>query len=84
MSIQLTLDLPDGVFSALRQDREGLIHELKLAAAVKWYEMGLVSQEKAAEIAGLSRHDFIFNLARSDVSAVQYSVDEVRTENPSA
>jgi predicted HTH domain antitoxin len=37
---------------------------MRLAAAVKWYEMGIISQEKAAEVAGVSRSDFIFSLAR--------------------
>ena len=31
---------------------------MRIAAAVKWYEMGIVSQEKAAEIAGLCREDW--------------------------
>jgi len=47
-----------------------------LAAAVKWYEMGIISQEKAAEVAGISRADF-FSLARFVVSPFQYTADEM-------
>jgi predicted HTH domain antitoxin len=42
-----------------------------LAAAVKWYEMKQVSQGRAAEIAGLSRAEFIDSLGRFGVSPFQ-------------
>ena len=52
--------------------------EMRLAAAVKWYEMGTLSQSKAAEIAGLSRAEFIDALNRFRVSPFQYdSVEEL-------
>jgi predicted HTH domain antitoxin len=52
--------------------------EMRLAAAVKWYEMGTVSQSKAAEIASLSRAEFIDALNRFRVSPFQYdSVEEL-------
>ncbi len=54
--------------------------KLRLAAAVKWYEMGTVSQEKAAEIAGLTRKEFIFALGRFGVSPFQYSAEEIKKE----
>lgn len=49
----VTLQFPEGVFSALRRSPDEFARELRLAAAVHWYERGEVSQEKAAEIAGL-------------------------------
>jgi hypothetical protein len=52
-----------------------------LAAAVKWYELGMVSQSKAAEIAGLSRSEFISELACFSVSPFQYDADEINREN---
>ncbi len=71
MSVLLKLDMPEGAFSALRKDPDEFAKELRLAASVKWYEMGIVSQERAAEIAGLSRVEFIFSLAKFEVSPFQ-------------
>jgi predicted HTH domain antitoxin len=60
------------IFSALRQDPEHFVPELRLAAAVKWYELGMISQAKAAEIAGITRSEFITELARFKVTPFQY------------
>lgn len=65
----VTLELPDDVFSALRRSPEEFARELRLAAAIHWYERGQISQEKAAGIAGLDRTDFLKALAREGADA---------------
>ena len=77
MSRQVVLELPEGAFSALRSEPAELAHELRLAAAVKWYELGRLSQAKAAEVAGLSRYEFIHALARFEVSPFQETAEEI-------
>jgi len=77
MSVALTIDMPESVFSAIRKSPSEFAAEMHLAAAVKWYEMGVVSQEKAAEIAGLTRVDFISSLARFGVSPFQSTAEEI-------
>ena len=37
---------------------------MRLAAAIHWFKRGEISQEKAAQVAGLDRTDFLLALAR--------------------
>jgi predicted HTH domain antitoxin len=78
--VHVSMDLPRDVFSALRQDPAGFVREMRVAAAVKWYENGMISQSKAAEIAGVSRAEFINALNQLKVSPFQYSADEIISE----
>lgn len=80
MPVSLKIDLPEGVFSAIRKSPREFVSEMRLAAAVKWYEMGAISQEKAAEMAGLSRADFIFSLSRFKVSPFQCTPEEIEED----
>lgn len=73
----LRIDMDDDVLLGLQRTPEELARELRLAAAVKWYEMGTVSQEKAAQIAGLNRSAFIEALGRFGVSPFQESADDI-------
>ena len=56
---------------------ENFVKEMRLAAAVKWYEIGKISQSKAAEIAGISRHDFLEALNEFAVSPFQVTENEI-------
>ncbi|MCA1959996.1 MAG: UPF0175 family protein [Desulfomonile sp.] len=77
MSTRITIDLPDDAFSALRSSPEDFVSEMRLAAAAKWYEIGLVSQAKAAELAGVSRERFLQALSRFHVSPFQETPEEL-------
>jgi len=80
MTIQLTIDLPEDVFSLLRTNPTEFVGELRLAAAVKWYELGMISQGKAAELAGVSRQKFLMALYRFKVSPFQVTPEELARE----
>jgi predicted HTH domain antitoxin len=76
----LTLELPEGVFSALRRSPEEFGGELRLAAAIHWYQRGQISQEKAAQVAGLDRTDFLMALAREGVDAFVVDFKDLERE----
>ena len=56
---QIVIDVPEEVFSAEKTDEAGFARELCLMAAVKLYELGQLSSGRAAELAGLSRAEFL-------------------------
>jgi predicted HTH domain antitoxin len=78
--IHMTIDMPEEALAALRTGPEDFAQELRMAAAVKWYEMRRLSQERAAKIAGVSRAEFIETLHKFGVSPFQSSADEILEE----
>jgi predicted HTH domain antitoxin len=80
MNVQVKIELPEEVFAATRSTPENFVKQMRLAAAAKWYEIGKISQSKAAEIAGTSRHDFLEALGDFGISPFQVTEDELLKE----
>lgn len=76
----ITFDLPDTAFSAPRKTPDEFAQEMRIAAAVKWYELEQVSQGKAAGIAGLTRAELIETLSRYKVAPFQYTEADLLRE----
>ncbi len=76
MSQILEIEMPDDVLLGLQKEPKQLAAEMRVAAAVKWYELGLLTQGKAAEVAGVSRAAFINELSRYGVSPFQETAEE--------
>jgi predicted HTH domain antitoxin len=76
----ITVQVPDMLLEDLATSPEELDREIRLAAALHLYSRGLVTQGKAAEIAGLSRWDFIEALGRAEVPACQVTSEELTDE----
>ena len=77
---RITVELPEDVFSTLRRSPDEVAQEVKLAAAIDWYRRGLVSQGRAAEIAGIPRADFIDALAARRIEPVQVDLEALDEE----
>ncbi len=79
--MKISIEVPETVFSALRTNPDEFIKEMRIASAIKWYELGDISQAKAAEISGLTRAEFIQALSRYQVDFMQYSAEELASDN---
>ncbi len=76
----LSIPLPESAFSALHLDPDAFARKMRIAAAIQWYAKARVSQDKAAEIAGLSRVAFIEALSAARVSPFQTDDKSLREE----
>ncbi|WP_218080519.1 UPF0175 family protein [Anthocerotibacter panamensis] len=76
----VTLDLPDDVFADLCLTPEEFVEDLRLAAAIYWYQRSEVSLRRAAQIAGLERTGFLEALARHRVDVFDVDVAQLRRE----
>ncbi|AFZ49007.1 UPF0175 family protein [Dactylococcopsis salina] len=77
---EVTINLPEEVLSARRLPPDGFVNELRLAAAIHWYQRNEISQEKAAQIAGLNRRDFLAAVAREGVDVFNVDFEDLKRE----
>ncbi|MCW1969893.1 MAG: UPF0175 family protein [Anaerolineae bacterium] len=74
---QVTLEIPEEVLIAEKTDATAFGQEIRMLAAVKLFEMGRFSSAKAADLAGISRVEFLLNLSRYKVFPLASELDEL-------
>lgn len=73
----LTIPYPEDLLIALKESPEEFEAEARLLLAVKLYELERVTTGMAAQIAGISRVEFIFALRRFGLSPLSEELEEV-------
>lgn len=77
---QLIVEYPDDLPALVHLTPEELSAQVRLMAAVKMFELGKLSSGKAAELAQLSRAEFLEACGRYRVSPVNYAYDDLEAE----
>jgi len=77
---EIKLDVPDETLAALRGTAESAVAELRLAAAVKLYEVGRLSSGAAATLDGIPRTLFLTKLADYGVPTFSLTEEELRRD----
>lgn len=75
--MRIEIEMDEEVFLGMNKHPHEMAREMRLAAAVKWYELNMISQGMAARLAGLSRAEFINSLSRFSVSPFQETAEEI-------
>lgn len=76
----ITIDCSDEVLISLKETAESFKHQLALAAAMKFYELGRLSSGRAADLAGMSRVEFLHRAAEFGVPAWELTEEQVRED----
>jgi len=68
MTVEISVRIPEEPLISLKEDPESFAHELQMLAAVKLYELGKLSSGRAAQLAGVTRVEFLLALGNYHVS----------------
>ena len=80
----ITIQCPEEILVALKEDAQSFGRDITLTAAMKFYELGRLSSGRAAELAGLSRVAFLRRAAEFNISAWDLTATELRKDMDNA
>jgi predicted HTH domain antitoxin len=81
---EVRFNLPDGTAAAFGVSPDALAETVRLAAAIKMYELGRLSAGAAAALAGIPVPVLLSRLAEFNVDAFRLAADEVASDAQSA
>ncbi|MEO1400192.1 MAG: UPF0175 family protein [Cyanobacteria bacterium J06635_1] len=74
------IEVPEEVLISLKQTPETLSRELSMLAAVKLFELGRLSSGRAAQLAQISRVEFLNLIGHYQVSPFPLSPEELEQD----
>lgn len=77
---KLTLEIPEEILISLKESPKEFSKSILILSAVKLYELGKLSSGRAAQLAGLTRVEFLQSLSRYNVPVFDLSTEELERD----
>ena len=77
---ELKIKYPSGFEHVVHVTKDEMRHYILLMASLKMFELGKISSRRAAELAGMSRSEFLEACGRYRVSPFNYLDEDVEEE----
>ena len=77
----ITIYVPEEILNTSDTDPAAFARELTLLAAIKLYELGRLSSGRAAELAGISRIEFLSALHKYHVFPLEAELEDMESEH---
>ncbi len=79
--MEITIEVPEQVLLAEKTDPPSFGRQMRVLSAVKLYESGRLSSGRAAELAGMSRLEFLQELKRYRVFPLEAELADLEKAN---
>ena len=73
----INIEIPEEVLISLKETPETISREIRVLAAVKLFELGRLSSGRSAQLAGMSRVEFLSALGQYQVSPFSLTAEEL-------
>lgn len=74
---RMELPIAEDIVIALNEKPSQIMEEIKIFAAMKFFETGKLSLGKSAKLAGMKKTDFVQLISKSKISAYNYPAEEL-------
>jgi predicted HTH domain antitoxin len=77
---EVRFEIPEDILDTLNQNMIEFTQQLRLSTALQLFKNHKLSFGKAAELAGISREDFLLELDKNGIDFISYDPSELEAE----
>ena len=76
----VTIHIPDAILFAVKKDVENIQNDFMQTLAIQYFKEKRLGLGLSAQMAGLSKNDFVYLLSNKNIDIYQYTDNELNSE----